>query len=590
MSTESQASAERINLVYRSSSPDGSRDVELPFRVLVLGNFSGCEEAEYFGEQQPININLDNFSIVMESLSPQIKLVAPDKLGENQDEVLSFSFVFKNIDDFNPRNLIEQCPELSSLAKLRQSLFDMRESSVSDESLSQYIKELGTESVAGRFVVSMGKDEPLTADILDYCITELDERMGDQLDEILHHADFRAIESIWRGLFFLIERTRFDENCIVEILNLSKTGLVEDLEDAPEIIQSQLYATIYSKEFGQFGGKPYSCFVGSYLFGPSTPDIWLLQQLASIAAMAHAPFIASPSPELFDVDSFSDLVRLRDLAANFEQPRFAKWTSFRQSEDARYVGLVLPGFLLRQPYGQSNPIRIFDYNERFSKKDRGLWGNPAFAFITRLLDSFAETRWCVNVVGSDYGKVSGLTMLGDVKGASREKKIPTEILISDRRETELIRWGFIPLTIHKGEDTAAFYGACSVQAPREFSDTEEGKAAALNFQLGAQLPYLLIVSRLSHYIKMMQREHIGSWKKSQEIELELNNWIKQYITDMDNPAANVRIRRPLRKAKIKVNEVEGKGDWYMISLSVMPHMKYMGSHFTLNENGKLEKN
>ena len=593
MSTESQMAAERINLVYRSSSSDGEKDVELPFRLLVMGPFSGDSQADYFDDQEVININNDNFSNVMVSMSPSVSLMLPDMLTESysagEDDVIEFNFAFKSIADFSPQKFIDQSETLSLLGTLRNDLLAIREKSTGDADLSTYLESLASDGLAAKFIAYMCEERPMTMDVLDECIIELDERMSDQLDLILHHADFREIESLWRSLYFLVERTRFDENCVIEILNISKTALQEDLEDAPELVKSQFYNTVYSKEFGQFGGKPYSCLLGNFRFGPGPSDIKLLQQIAAVASMAHAPFLAAPSPALFDVDSFSELVRLRDLAANFEQPRFVKWNSFRQSEDARYVGLVLPGFLLRPTYGESNEIGLFPYQERTSKNDKGLWGNAAFAFATRLLDSFATTRWCMNITGSEHGKVAGLHMQSSSSVATKEKKIPTEVLISDRRESELMRWGFIPLTVHKGEDNAAFYGASSVQALREFPNEEDGKKAALDFQLGSQLPYLYIVSRLSHYIKMMQREHIGSWKIGPEIEKELNNWVRQYVSDMDNPAPNVRVRRPLRDAKVEVKEVDGKSDWYMVSLKVIPHLKYMGAQFTLNEVGKLDK-
>jgi type VI secretion system protein ImpC len=212
-----------------------------------------------------------------------------------------------------------------------------------------------------------------------------------------------------------------------------------------------------------------------------------------------------------------------------------------------------------------------------------LWGNSAFAFVPRLADSFARTRWCLNIAGDEFGKVEGLDLT--TTGA---RVIPTEVLVTDRRESDLVRHGFLPLTVHKGVDTAAFYAAQSIQ---QVADDGEGHAAAiLSRKLGAQLPYLFIVSRLAHYIKMMQREHIGSWSNSADIERQVNEWLKQYISDMDNPAASVRARRPLRRARLSVREVEGKGDWYLLDLKVMPHLKYMGSSFTLSELGKLDKN
>ncbi|MCJ8315116.1 MAG: type VI secretion system contractile sheath large subunit [Saccharospirillaceae bacterium] len=591
MSVESQASSERINLVYRSSGPDGDKDVELPFRLLVLGDFSSANEDDVFIDKPTININLNNFSNVMQSLSVNVDILVEDKLTEIEDaDKLTFSFKFESINDFNPENFVAQSEILSTLTNLRQQLLDILENKNSESSLELFVSNLN-DGIAQQFLDSMVmNDEPLTTGLLDLCITELDERLGEQLDCILHHTKFQELESIWRSLYFLVERTKFSENCIIEILDVSKRSLIEDLEDAPEITQSELYNIVYTKEFGQFGGKPYTAMIGAYEFGPGAEDVWLLAQIASVSAMSHAPFLSAPSAELFDIDSFKDFARLRDLSANFEQPRFLKWNNFRNSEDARYVGLALPGFMLRAQYSDSNPIRIFKYTEKYRKKDKGLWGNAAFAFATRLLASFAYSRWCLDISGSEHGKVEGLNMVESQNMATREKKIPTEILISDRKISELVSWGFIPLSIHKGDDSAAFYGAGSVQALKEFANTDIGRLAELNHSLGSQLPYLFIVSRLSHYIKMMQREHIGSWNKGPDIEKELNSWIRNYVTDMDNPTESVRIRRPLRQAKVTVSDVDGKSDWYMISLTVTPHLKYMGSQFTLNETGKLDKN
>ncbi len=583
---------ERVRMIYNSSGPNGDEEVELPFRILVLGDFTSNEASEYLDQQMPENITEGNFNSVMRKLSPELNLQVDNKLSESSDQPFVCEFAFHSLNDFSPEYFIKQSPELRILCELRQQLIDIRADN-SEVSLDRFFGGEVGGSVASEFLLSMGINEGETIDevLLDSSTTELDECLSRQVDAILHHPKFQALESAWRSLHFLVSRVNFEENILVEILNISKQGLAENFEDVPETIQSELYKIIYSEEFGQFGGRPYSCMVANYIFSPSAPDIWLLQQIASVAAMSHSPFLAAAGPEFFDIDSFSGLARLRDLSANFEQPRFAKWNSFRESEDARYVSLSLPGFKLRSDYGSDgNRIGVFDYQERTSKKTKGLWGNAAFAFCSRLVDSFAKTRWCVNVVGKEYGKVEGLHMSEGGGTATSDRKIPTEILISDKRETELVRWGFVPLTVHKGDDSAAFYSANSVQAIKEFPDTPAGKQSAMNHHLGSQLSYLFIISRLSHYIKMMQREHIGSWKNRHDIERELSDWIRQYVADMDNPTAGVRARRPLRHAKIAVEEIEGKAGWYLIAMAVTPHLKYMGSYFTLKETGKLDKN
>jgi len=598
LATQTQQIVERVNLVYQSSAAGNAQDVELPFRVLVLGDFSCNENSEYFDEQVPINVTNENINSVLSSFNIAVDLNVENKLTDNEDTALLFQIKITSLESFHPDQLLKSIPVFKELQTLRNAL--------SSEDKAESLASIGNslspehdvdENFIQRFLKAMGIEagenyfDDIKNDEVGRIVAEIDIRLSEQMDELLHHADFRKLESVWRSLDFLVQRTDFRENCQVEILNVNKTALAEDFEDVPEVIQSSLYKLVYSSEFGQFGGHPYSVLIGNYIFKPTAQDIKILQQVTSVAAMSHAPFIAAAGAEFFDIDSYSELTKIRDFKSNFEQPKFAKWMSYRESDDARYLALTLPGFLLRTPYGDDdNPVTSFEYQEKLSRTDTGLWGNSAFAFVTRLFDSFAKSRWCMNVSGNKDGRVQGLHMQQSGARGVSKSKIPAQVLISDRRESELVGQGFLPLSIHKGDDSAAFYSANSVQAAKKFSDSEDGQAAALNHQLGAQLPYLFVVSRLSHYIKMMQREHIGSWKNRNDIEHELNNWLKQYVSDMDNPAPGVRGRRPLRKAKVEVNEVEGKGDWYLIQLTVVPHLKYMGSAFTLSETGKLDKN
>jgi len=428
--------------------------------------------------------------------------------------------------------------------------------------------------------------------VIDEMIAEIDKKISAQLDEILHHPDFQKLESAWRSLKFLVDRTDFRENIKIELLNVTKEELLEDFEDAPEVPKSGLYKIVYTSEYGQFGGQPYGALIGNYEFGPGPQDIKLLQYIASVAAMAHAPFIAAASPSFFGVESFTELPQLKDLKSIFEGPQYVKWQSFRESEDARYIGLTLPRFLLRLPYGpETNPVKAFNYEENVKDNhEHYLWGNTAFAFATRLTDSFAKYRWCANIIGPQGGgTVEDLPLHQYEAMGEIQTKIPTEVLISERREFELAEEGFIALTMRKGSDNACFFSANSVQKPKFFGISKEGKEAELNYKLGTQLPYMFIINRLAHYIKVIQRENIGTWKERVDLERELNNWIRQYVADMDNPSPGVRSRRPLRQAQIKVEDVEGEPGWYRVTLKVRPHFKYMGAFFTLSLVGKLDK-
>ena len=454
------------------------------------------------------------------------------------------------------------------------------------------IAKRGVSAFIEELLKPQNENEPVKKAMVDRMIAEIDAKLSRQMDEILHHPEFQALESSWRGLKLLVDRTNFRENIKLEILNASKQDLLEDFEDSPEIVQSGLYKHIYTAEYGQFGGQPVGALIANYFFDPSAPDVKTLQYVASVASMSHAPFIAAAGPKFFGLESFTGLPDLKDLKDHFEGPQFAKWQSFREQEDARYVGLTVPRFLLRTPYDpEENPVKSFVYKENVANDHKHyLWGNTAYTFASRLTDSFAKFRWCPNIIGPQSGgAVEDLPLHHFESMGEIETKIPTEVLVSDRREYELAEEGFIALTMRKGSDNAAFFSANSTQKPKFFGNSEEGKTAELNYKLGTQLPYLFIVNRLAHYLKVLQREQIGAWKERTDLELELNKWIRQFVADQENPSAEVRSRRPLRAAQVNVSDVEGEPGWYRVSLSVRPHFKYMGADFTLSLVGKLDK-
>ena len=451
---------------------------------------------------------------------------------------------------------------------------------------------LGLRTAVAALGVPGRANEPLDRALIDLLICEIDARMAAQIDEILHHPTFQKLEAAWRGLKFLVERVDFRENTRIEVLNCSKEDLLADFEDTPEVPKSGLYKLVYSAEFGQFGGKPVAAILANYEFGPGPQDILLLQKAASVSTMAHAPFIAAAGPRFFGLDNYLNLPNLKDIHALFEGPQYTKYSSFRDTEDARYVGLFLPRFLLRLPYGPGTvPVRAFNYEEDVIGNHAAyLWGNPTFAFATRLSESFARYRWLPNIIGPNSGgTVEGLVLHEYEAMGHLQTKIPTEIMVTERREWEIAEEGFIAFTYRKDSDNACFFSANSTQRPKTFGISEEGRAAEMNHRLGTQLPYMFIVCRLSHYIKVMQREQIGTWKERVDMEKELNDWIMQYVADMDVASASVRARRPLRKARITVSDVAGASGWYKVDLAVRPHFKYMGAFFTLNLVGKLDK-
>lgn len=426
---------------------------------------------------------------------------------------------------------------------------------------------------------------------VDQMIAELDRVLSKQMDSILHQPDFQQLESAWRGLKLLVDRTDFRENIKLEVLHVSKDDLKDDFENAEDITCSGLYKHVYTAGYGQFGGEPVAAMVGNYNFGPSSPDIKLLSYVSSVGAMSHAPFLTAPAPEFFNLSSFEDLPDLKEIKDIFAGPRHAKWRAFRETEDARHAAMIGPRFMLRPVYGQQEQaISTFNYDENIDGQHQHyLWGNAAFLMASCINDSFARYRWCPNIIGPQSGgAVEDLPVHLYESLGQLQAKIPTEVLISDRKEFELAEEGFIALTMRKDSDNAAFFSANSVQKPKTFPKTPEGLRAQTNYKLGTQLPYLFIVNRLAHYIKVLQREQIGSWKERHDLESELNKWVKQYVADQENPSADVRSRRPLRAAKVEVSEVAGDPGWYQVSLAVRPHFKYMGANFEISLVGRLD--
>lgn len=454
------------------------------------------------------------------------------------------------------------------------------------------IAKTGIHTVLKHIFESSVEEDPVRVDkrLVEQLIDDLDEKLSAQMDAILHHTTFQDIEAPWRSLKFLTDRTDFGENIKIELISLTKEVLLEDFEDASDITESGLYRKVYTNEYGQFGGEPFGVVIGNYSLTPNTSDVNLMKYMSALAAMTHAPFIAGAHESFLSIESFNELPELKQVEAMFEGPQYAKWRAFREHDDSRNTGLTLPRFMLRQTYGENIPVKSFNYQELVKADNDYLWGNAAFAYATRLTESFAQYRWCPNIIGPQSGgQVIDLPI--DVFDDSGIDKIlgPVEVSISDRKEYELSELGFIPFTLRKDADNAVFFSSNSTQKPKKFANDEEGRQAELNYKLGTQLPYLFIVNRLAHYIKVLQRENLGSWKSKTDMEKELNKWIRQYVADQDNPSPATRSQRPLRKANLTVNEIETEAGWYQVGLEITPHFKFMGANFTLSLTSMLEK-
>lgn len=413
-----------------------------------------------------------------------------------------------------------------------------------------------------------------TVAMIEAQVAKIDELLTAQLNEILHQSDFQALEASWRGLSYLVMNTETSTRLKLRLLPISKKELLKDLETASEFDQSNLFKKIYEEEYGTFGGAPFSVLVGDFEFGRHPQDMALLEKVSNVAAAAHAPFIASASPKLFDMDGYTDLGNPRDLAKIFESTELIKWRSFRETEDSRYVTLVLPHILLRLPYGpETLPVEEFGLSEDTDGRDHAkyLWGNAAYALAQRITNAFALYGWTAAIRGVEGGgTVRGLpthtfkTDEGDIA-----LKCPTEIAITDRREKELDTLGFVSLCHCKGTDYAAFFGGQTTQKPKVY-DTDEANA---NARISARLPYILAASRFAHYLKVIFRDKIGSFQSKETLSTYLNRWVNNYVLATDDAGQELKARYPLREARIDVTEVPGNPGAFRAVAFLRPHFQ-----------------
>jgi type VI secretion system protein ImpC len=410
--------------------------------------------------------------------------------------------------------------------------------------------------------------------MLNARIAQIDQLLSAQVNEIVHAPEFQKLESTWRGLHYLLSQSETSEMLKLKLLNVNKKDLLKDLQRAPEFDQSALFKKIYEEEYGVFGGAPFGAILGDYEFDKTGQDIELLEKISEVAAAAHAPFVSAASHEMFNLESYTDLDKPRDMAKVFDTTEFAKWKAFRDSEDSRYVALTLPRMLLREPFGSATvPIEAFNYEEQVDGTDHSkyLWGNAAWGLGAKVTQAFAEYSWCATIRGVESGGlVEGLpvhnfrTDSGDIA-----MKCPTETPITDRREKELADLGFVPLVHAKGTANAAFFSVQSAQKPKKY----QSKDATANARISAQLPYIFAVSRFAHYLKVMMRDKIGGYMTKDEASRFLSNWINNYVVANDDAPMAVKAKRPLREARIEVEEVAGKPGAYHAVAYLRPHFQ-----------------
>lgn len=609
----------RVQITYDVEIGGAIEVRELTFLVGILADLSGhpLNPLAKVKDRKFVEIDRDNFNDVMASINPRLEIKVPDRLSGNEESKIALELFFNTMEDFGPMSIVRQCPELSKAFAERTRLNDLLSKLDGNDDLFADLQNLMTDKAAGEALAKeleggepgdlanaiidkakMIRDEanrPNAGGMLLEFVSQLalieeagdnplafitdrisyyDGIMSSQLDEVLHNPEFQKLEGSWRGLNFLVMNTETGELLKLRLLNITKKELLKDFETAVEFDQSQMFKKVYEDEYGTFGGSPYSCLMVDFEFGRGLQDMILIEKLSNLAAAAHTPAIAAADPNLFDMDSFSELGVPRDLKKLFESTELIKWRSFRDTEDSRYVSLTLPHILMRYPYGDKGvPVEEFPYQESVDGQDNSkfCWGNSGYALAQRITNAVALYKWTAAIRGVEGGGlVEGLPAYTfQTTDGDTVLKCPTEIAITDRREKELSDLGFIALCHAKGTDYAAFFGGQTTQKPKTYNLDD----ANANAQLSARLPYMLAASRFAHYIKVIMRDKVGTFMTKGNVSDYLNTWIAQYVLISDGAPQVVKAKYPLREARVDVFDVPGRPGSYRATVFLRPHFQ-----------------
>ncbi len=441
----------------------------------------------------------------------------------------------------------------------------------------ELIRTLTEEALKGTVTYSKNITQTINAGI-----RAIDQAMSKQLAAILHHPDLQKLEGTWRGLHHLVMNSETSAQLKIKVLNVPKKELFKDVDKAVEFDQSQIFKKLYENEFGSPGGEPYGALIGDYEFTNHPDDVELLSKMSNVAAAAFCPFISAAAPNLFGFQEWTELSKPRDLEKIFDTVEYTKWKSYRESEDSRFVTLVMPRVLARLPYGSmTKPVEEFGFEEveldangraKPVEHDGYTWMNAAYVYGTKLTAAFAKYGWCVAIRGAEGGgKVEGLPAhIFTSDDGDPDLKCPTEIGITDRREAELSKLGFLPLCHYKNTDYAVFFGAQTTQKPKKYDRPE----ATANAAISARLPYLMATSRIAHYLKVMARDKIGSFLEATDCEAWLNRWIKNYVNSNPNADQEMKARFPLAEARVQVKEIPGKPGSYNAIAHLRPWLQF----------------
>lgn len=610
----------RVQINYDVGLGNAVQARQLPFVIGVMADLSGspAEALPPIVDRRFVELDIDNFEERLRSCGPRVAFGVPDTLtGEGDLEV---DLAFESMDDFDPGVIAAKVKPLNRLLQVRQLMVsllssidgrpdaeDLLAETVSDPSRyqqlaaapmdsdfaerveqvfqpkSERVREILQAAVTSLADQALRMPQHVAADVagtLQAFIDDVDGKLTEQINLIVHHPDFQALEGRWRGLHYLVSNIEADQSLKIRVLNLSQKDLGKTLRRYAGTAwdQSPIFKKLYEEEFGMFGGQPYGCLLGDYYFGHGPGHLEVLGGLAQIAAAVHAPFIAGASPSLMQMESWQEISNPRNISKIFMTPDYAAWRSLRESEDSKYLALAMPRFLARLPYGvQTDPVDAFNFEEQIEtgSAESYAWCNAAYAMGVCIARAFKQHGWTARIRGVESGGlVNNLPVhVFPTEDGAVDMKSPTEVAITDRYEAELARSGLLPLVHRKNTDVAAFISVNSLQKPAEYDDPD----ITANAAVAARLPYLLACCRFAHYLKCIVRDSIGAYADRSTLEQQLNGWIGQYV-DPDPAISSeiTKVTRPLADAQVVLDEVEGSPGRYAAKLFIRPHYQLEG--------------
>lgn len=568
-----ESNKEWDKLEFNYQSIDGDENASLPFKLLVLGDFSLSDDSRAIHILKPQKIDQSSFDRVLKAQNITVNIEVALATDDSNIEYIDIDLRIESMACFEPLTLIKSVSYLNAL----QTLITRINSLVNDGSSLEEQKFSPSElSLLAQCGVELSNINDVE---LPFVICDINEHLFEMLDLILHHEQFQQLESIWRNLSQLVSCADDAQGCFIEFLDLSQEQIMEDFQVNRDVKDSLLFDVVYQQEFAQYGGQPYTAMVADYEFGSGMQDIALLRAIGKVANAAHAPFIAGVSPKFFVGDDFNSLASTGDIEELISSPKYIKWRVLQQEPLSSYIALALPRIQLRNGYsfpaGAIGPLP-YEENTRLTT-DKVLLGNASFAFGRCLINSFARFSVCTDICGIEGGRVLPAC---DSGVEQHFPNFPIECVLSEKKVSQLAQIGLLPLSINKRINELIFNVAGSIRWGSLTIPVSRTTDEILHAQVEAQLPYLFVISRIAHYLKVVERDNVGSLKNVSELQSELNRWLRRYVSDVENPAPSVRARKPLKKAEVVLsnNEEEGR---HHLSITVVPHMKYMGSDFVL---------